>query len=196
MVGLHKLAKGWNVQTLICDATGDAELLRAIWPQLETDESVQGWQQLPKPKAVRVFQCVNRTISKLMVAVEGKNEKALALKIEGARRLYAALLMKAMEYGGADVGVIVYRSTREWIEQNCCVPEWMKLMHRLCRATPIRKAFGRRGCVSSAPEACRAPDKVRRAQASGRREPRGRPWDSAYLSRWPATTFTERRNSS
>lgn len=31
MVGLRELAKGWDVQTLICDATGDAELLRAIW---------------------------------------------------------------------------------------------------------------------------------------------------------------------
>ena len=39
--GAARLAKGWNVQTLICDATGDAELLRAIWPELETDESVQ-----------------------------------------------------------------------------------------------------------------------------------------------------------
>ena len=32
MVGLRELAKGWDVPTLICDATGDAELLRAIWP--------------------------------------------------------------------------------------------------------------------------------------------------------------------
>ena len=31
MVGLRELAKGWDVETLICDATGDAELLRAIW---------------------------------------------------------------------------------------------------------------------------------------------------------------------
>ena len=117
------------MQTLICDATGDAELLRAIWPDLETDESVQGWQQLPRPKSVRVFQCVDRSISKWAVAVEAKNPKEMERKIEGARRLYAALLMKALEYGGADVGVIIYKSTREWIEQNCFVPEWLKLVH-------------------------------------------------------------------
>ena len=117
------------MQTLICDATGDAELLRAIWPELETDESVQGWQQLPRPKSVRVFQCVDRSISKWAVAVEGKNPKEIERKIDGARRLYAALLMRALEYGGADVGVIVYKITREWIEQNCFVPEWMKLVH-------------------------------------------------------------------
>ena len=27
--------KGWEVPTLICDATGDAELLRTIWPELK-----------------------------------------------------------------------------------------------------------------------------------------------------------------
>jgi putative DNA primase/helicase len=129
MVGLHAIAKGWNVRTLICDATGDAKLLQAIWPQLETDESVQGWQQLPRPKSVRIFQCVNRSITKWHVAVEGKNEKELGRKIEGARRLYAALLMKALEYGGAEVAAIMYKSTRIWIEQNCFVPAWLKLVH-------------------------------------------------------------------
>jgi hypothetical protein len=127
MVGLHELAKGWNVRTLICDATGNAKLLRAIWPQLEED-TMQDWQQLPRPKSVRVFQCVNRSISKWAIAIEG-NEKALARKIESARRVYAAVLMKALEYGGADVGVIIYKATETWIRENCCVPEWLKLYH-------------------------------------------------------------------
>ena len=39
------------------------------------------------------------------------------------------MLTKALEYGGADVGVIVYKSTKEWIEKNCFVPEWLKLLH-------------------------------------------------------------------
>ena len=135
MVGLHPIAKGWNVRTLICDATGDAELLRAVWPQLRTDKSVQGWQQLPRPRSVRVLQCVDRSISKWAVAVESKHKKKtdrdreLAHKAEGARRLYAALLTQAMEYGGEDVGVIVYKSTRVWIEENCFVPSWLKLFH-------------------------------------------------------------------
>ena len=51
-------------------------------------------------------------------------------KIEGARRLYAAVLTKALEYGGADVGVIVYKSdASEWIQKNCFVPDWLKLLH-------------------------------------------------------------------
>jgi hypothetical protein len=37
--------------------------------------------------------------------------------------------MKALEYGGADVGIITYKSTRDWIERNHPVPEWIKLMH-------------------------------------------------------------------
>ena len=30
---------------------------------------------------------------------------------------------------GQDVGVIIYKSTQEWIEQNCFVPDWLKLLH-------------------------------------------------------------------
>jgi hypothetical protein len=128
MVGLRTLAKGWDVSTLICDATGDAELLKAIWPRLEEPEP-HGWEQLPRPANVRVFQCVDRTISKWAVAIEGKDRKELKRKVEGARQLYAAVLMKALQYGGADIGVIIYKSTKEWIEENCFVPSWMKLVH-------------------------------------------------------------------
>jgi hypothetical protein len=127
MVGLHPIAKGWNVRTLICDATGDAELLRAIWPQLNEEEP-QGWQQLPRPKSVRVMQIVNRSISKWAIAIEG-NREALERKIEGARRVYAALLTKALEYGGRDVAAITYKSTETWIKENCFVPDWLKLTH-------------------------------------------------------------------
>ena len=37
--------------------------------------------------------------------------------------------MKALEYGGEDVGVIVYKSTKDWIQKNCFVPDWLKLVH-------------------------------------------------------------------
>src|SRR5262245_32578492 len=56
-------------------------------------------------------------------------QQDLERRTQGARRLYAAMLMKALEYGGADIGVIVYKSTRKWIEKNCCVPKWLKLLH-------------------------------------------------------------------
>ena len=133
MVGLRAVAEGWNVRTLICDATGDAELLRYIWPDLQCD--TDGWQQLPRPASVRVFQCVNRSLSKYAIAIESKHEKKedrdkeIAHKAEGARRMYAAMLAKALEYGGADVGFITYKSTQEWIEANCFVPHWLKLAH-------------------------------------------------------------------
>jgi hypothetical protein len=127
LVGLRRLAKGWNVPTLICDATGDAELLRAIWPQLETEKDP--WPQLPRPDSVHVFQVVDRSISKWLVAVEGKGKKELERKAAAARRMYAAVLLKALEYGGAEVAVIVYKSTEEWIRKNCFVPDWLKLGH-------------------------------------------------------------------
>jgi hypothetical protein len=127
MVGLHDIAKGWSVPTLICDATGDAELLRPIWPMLTVEE--EPWPQLPRPESVRVFQIVDRSISKWAVAVEGKNKKELERKAAAARQMYAALLLKALEYGGAEVGAIVYKSTEEWIRENCFVPGWLKLSH-------------------------------------------------------------------
>ena len=70
MVGLRPLAEGWRqVRTLICDATGDPVLLRAVWPQLRCDQS--DWQQLPRGPNVRIRQIVDRTFSKTMIAVEG-----------------------------------------------------------------------------------------------------------------------------
>ena len=128
MVGMREVAKDWRLQTLICDATADAELLQRVWPDLLECGNWQGWQQLPRPKSVRYFQCVDRALSKFAVAVEGKDDDRKR-RVDGARRMYASLLMKALEYGGADVGVIVYKSTREWIEQNCFVPTWLKLTH-------------------------------------------------------------------
>jgi hypothetical protein len=127
MTGLRQIAKGWDVPTLITDATGDPHLLRAIWPELETD--MEEWQQLPRPASVKVMQCVDRAISKWAVAVEGKNEKELERKVAAARRLYAAVLVKALEYGGQNVAVITYKSTEEWIRANCFVPDSLKLLH-------------------------------------------------------------------
>jgi hypothetical protein len=129
MVGLKELTKGYQVQTVICDATGDVELLRAIWPQIEAEK--EPWPQLPRPESVRVSQVVDRTLSKYAVAVESKthNKQDLERKAEGARRMYAAVLLKALQYDGADVGVITYKSTKEWINANCFVPPWIKLAH-------------------------------------------------------------------
>jgi hypothetical protein len=132
MVGLRPLVKSWEARTLIADATGDAALLRAIWPQLtasgENGKREGAWPELPRPRHVRVFQCVDRAIGKWSVAPEGEGEQ-LERREKAARRMYAALLRKALEYGGEHVAGIVYKSTREWIERNCFVPDWLTLMH-------------------------------------------------------------------
>jgi hypothetical protein len=130
MVGRRSIAKAWRkCPTLIADGTGDAELLRAIWPKLvcETDS----WVQLPRPDNVRIIQVVDRAMSKLMVAIEGSGAK-LAAQERAARRLWAAILAKAVEYGpasGANVGVVVYKSTEQWIKANCFVPPWVEFIH-------------------------------------------------------------------
>ncbi len=127
IIGLHKLAKGWDVQTLIADATGNVDLLRAIWPHIEVEE--EPWPQLPRPECVRVYQMVDRTFSKYSIAIEARNKKELERKQDTARSMYAALLLKALEYGGAEVAAIVYKSTEEFIRGKCFVPSWLRIAH-------------------------------------------------------------------
>jgi hypothetical protein len=140
MAGLHRIAKGWgNKLTLICDATGNARLLRARWPQL-TELEPHGWAQMPRPSNVRIFQCYDRSFSKRSIGFEARYSKEPRLmtesekedldeRSESVRRLYAAVIMKALEYGGAQVGVIVYKSTEDWIRKNCFVPSFLKIIH-------------------------------------------------------------------
>jgi hypothetical protein len=123
MVGMRELGNGWEgVPVLICDATGDAELLRVIWPQLHADP----WPQPPRPASVRTAQVVDSSFAKAAIAIEGKNIKQ---KERAALRVYAAVLALALQYGGAPVSLLTYKSTREWIEANCFVPSWLKLGH-------------------------------------------------------------------
>jgi hypothetical protein len=124
MVGLRPLTKGWAAPTLICDAMGDAELLRAIWPKLRVEPPP--WPQLARPPHVGVFQVVDRSVAKLAIAVEGND---LPRRQKAALRTYAALLVKALEYGGAPVAAIMYKSTEEWIQANCIIPRWLTITH-------------------------------------------------------------------
>jgi hypothetical protein len=123
MVGLREVAESWIAPTLIADATGDAEMLRPIWPKLRLAK----WPALPRPH-VKVFQIMDRSIGKWAVAPEPKKE-GIERKAKGARRIYAALLHQALQYGGKSVVAIVYKSTEEWIKANCAVPSWLMLTH-------------------------------------------------------------------
>jgi hypothetical protein len=127
VMGLRPIAKGWqDIPTLICDATGDATLLRSIWPDLRCE--VEDWQQLPRPDSVKIFQCVDRALAKSMIATEGDGA-ARQVREDAARRMYAAVINQALQYGGKPVGLIVYKSTAEWIRANCYVPDWLTLLH-------------------------------------------------------------------
>jgi hypothetical protein len=134
MVGLNKLAKGWDrVAVMICDATAEPELLRAIWPQLRGET----WPPITRSNNVEIYQVVDKSVGKWAIAVEaGEKEKEQA---RAARRMYAALLTRALQYREAiaaalqdnapAVAAITYKLTEEWIRKNCCVPKWLKLAH-------------------------------------------------------------------
>ena len=129
MIGLERIAASSGRSSLICDATGDAKISKAIWPNSRSSPG----RNCHAPRACT--SCSRESHSKYAVSEIKKqksegNEKELERKAEGARRMYAALLLKAMEYGGSEVAAIVCQSsTREWIEKNCYVPPWLKLAH-------------------------------------------------------------------
>jgi hypothetical protein len=109
------------VPTIICDATGDAEVLKKVWPELIELEP-KSWQQLPRPSGVRIIQCVHgHTFSKSSIADP--------TTMGTARAAYAAVIVKACEYDGAEVGVITYKTTEDWLKNNCFIPKWMKFTH-------------------------------------------------------------------
>ena len=55
---------------------------------------------------------VDKAMSKHAIAVEGDNAKELKRKEDNARETYAAVLLQALQYGGAPVALITYKSTR------------------------------------------------------------------------------------
>jgi putative DNA primase/helicase len=133
MVGVREIAAGWNAPMVVLDATGDVEVLKHIWPKIV----VLGTLNRLEYPHVKIYQVVDRSMSKYTVAIESKsdNEKELTRKAKAARRMYAALLLKALPYantqaaGEFSVGAIIYKSTEKWIKENCFVPKWLKLAH-------------------------------------------------------------------
>jgi hypothetical protein len=84
VMGLRPVAKEWRgIPVLITDATADAVLLRYIWPDLKCE--VEEWEQLPRPASVKVFQCVDRSLSMDNIAVYGEDED-LKRRGDAARR--------------------------------------------------------------------------------------------------------------
>ena len=81
---------------------------------------------------VKTFQVTDKALSKTMIAPEDRTnaqKKRRKSAIDAARRMYAALLRRGLEYGGEPVAAIVYLSTEEWIRENCFIPDWLTLTH-------------------------------------------------------------------
>jgi hypothetical protein len=116
-----------KIPILITDATGDAEILKHIWPQITSEEH----PMLHNPH-VKTFQIADKALSKTMIAPENKTkaqQRKREKTIDAARRMYAALLRRGLEYGGERVAAIVYKSTEDWITENCFIPDWLTLTH-------------------------------------------------------------------
>jgi putative DNA primase/helicase len=124
VTGLNSIRAGWNAPILICDATGEPELLRAIWPQLEAKE----WPALPRPKSVRVTQVVDCSFAMKAIAITGQGDE-LKRRKRAALSVYAWVMQTAMQFGGKPVAIITYKSTAQWLKDNCFVPPWLTILH-------------------------------------------------------------------
>jgi hypothetical protein len=114
MRGTREVASGWQAGTLIADATADAKMLRAVWPELKpaTDDVIVA----PPPDCVRIEQCVDVSFAK------GK------LDDRRIRKAYAAALGFMLARGGAAL-LITHKATEQFITEHLFVPTWLELAH-------------------------------------------------------------------
>ncbi len=112
----------FGLPSFIADATADLELLKLVWPQVQTDRKLY-----PLMEHVRFRQMVDRSFSMDAIVATGANVEDRRRK---ARRMWAALLCDASRYGGQrPVMVVTYKATEDYIKSHLYVPPWITLAH-------------------------------------------------------------------
>ena len=129
--GCHPVRKGWQVPTLIADATADPALLRHIWPNL-----VAGERRAVAMPHVRVRQMVDRSLSHGAIApkpeadcITPEHHARRKAARNNVQKLRAAIIKAALEYGGAPVLAIMPKATEEAMRALGALPNWLALAH-------------------------------------------------------------------
>ena len=110
MVGPRDIPKGWRgCPVLIANSTEHRNCCGRSGRKLKCERD--DWQQLPRPADVKVMQCVDKAMSEASsIADEGVDRKADAQIGSGTPALGGGVGRGGEEYGGADVGIIVYKA--------------------------------------------------------------------------------------
>lgn len=111
--GRTAIRKGWQVPTLLLDATMNVDLVRFYLPEVELTAEL-----LADAPHQTVRQVVDRAYSKsaiepLLTTAPGYSEAEAARRHRGLRTVHAIINREARRYGGDDVLVVTQKAVRE-----------------------------------------------------------------------------------
>ena len=119
------LAKGWQVPTLVMDATMEPELLRHIWPNLELVADVA-----VETPHVRVRQVTDRTFSLSMLDPDGATDpKEARRRANRLRDLHATVAREARAFAPGRLLVVAQKRVRTLLEAMGGLPPTVAWAH-------------------------------------------------------------------
>ena len=119
------LAKGWQVPTLLMDATMEPELLRHVWPdlQLVADVAVEA-------PHMHVRQVIDRAYSLSMLDPDGTTDpKEARRRMNRLRELHAVVAREARAYAPGRVLVVAQKRVRAALEAMGHLPPTVAWAH-------------------------------------------------------------------
>ena len=119
------LAKGWQVPTLLMDATMEPELLRPVWPDLElvADVAVEA-------PHMRVRQVTDRAFSLSMLDPDGATDpKEVRRRANRLRELHAVIAREARAFAPGRVLVVAQKRVRALLEAMGSLPPTVAWAH-------------------------------------------------------------------
>ncbi len=127
--GRRKVRKGWQVPTLLMDATMNVELVRPYWPDVRLTAEL-----LADAPYQTVRQIVDRAYSKsaiepLTVDTPGYTAEEAKRRHRGLRSVHAVLNREARQYGGAPVLVVTQKAIREALPAHGPMAACIDLAH-------------------------------------------------------------------
>jgi hypothetical protein len=157
MCGIAQIAKGWaSASVLVADATGQPELLRYIWPRLQTDPPFVA--EMPH---TRIFQQLDCEASKTTYVPDIYcDDQEKARRLENCRLIYTKILREALRYGGQPVLLITYMGLEAEIRRRYVIPPWLRIEHHgnltgLDRYRDVRAIYIVGRPLPPAPAVCR-----------------------------------------
>ncbi len=127
--GRRKVRKGWQVPTLLIDATMNIDLVRPYWPDVELTAEL-----LADAPHQTVRQVVDRAYSKsgiepLTTDQPGYTPEEAKRRNRGLRNVHAVINREARRYGGADVLVVAQKAVREALPTHGPMAACIDLAH-------------------------------------------------------------------